>query len=108
MTATKQQVVKATLNFSVQFNVSVQATEAKWKRLTKDHRDPAEKWEDEGAFAIESFCEDLAEPLLSKHFQERLIGDPVWDSIEVKGLTGSEVQVQCLDFDGVELEEGDE
>ena len=52
MTATKQQVVKATLNFSVQFNVLVQATEAKWKRLTKDGQEPDEKWEDQGAWVI--------------------------------------------------------
>ena len=105
MTATKQQVVKATLNFSAQFNVAVQTTEAKWKRLTKDGQDPDEKWEDQAAWVIQCFCEDLAEPLLSEHFQDRLVGDPVWDSIEVKGLTGSEVQVECLDFEGVELEE---
>ena len=105
MTATKQQVVKATLNFSAQFNVSVQTTEAKWKRLTKDGQDPDEKWEDQAAWVIQCFCEDLAEPLLSEHLQNRLVGDPVWDSIEVKDLTGSEVQVEDLDFEGVELEE---
>ena len=105
MPATKQQVVKATLNFSAQFNVSVQATEARWKRLTKDGQDPDEKWEDQGAWVIQCFCEDLAEPQFSELFQQRLIADRVWDSIEVKGLFGSEVQFECLDFEGVEIEE---
>ena len=49
MTATKQQVVKATFDFSIRVQVSVQATEAKWKKLTKDYRDPDEKWEDDGS-----------------------------------------------------------
>ena len=57
MTATTTKAVKATLDFSIQVQVSVQATEAKWKKVTKEYRDPNESWADEAESVINSFVE---------------------------------------------------
>ena len=57
MTATPTKAVKATLSFDVRVQVSVQATEAKWKKLTKEYRDPDESWTDEAESVIDTFSQ---------------------------------------------------
>ena len=102
MTATTTKAVKATLFFSVQVQVSVQATEAKWKKLTKEYRDPNESWADEADSVIDSFVEYELEPVLREELETRLLADMPNDP--VFGLKTTQ-PVTSADFDGIELEE---
>ena len=103
MTATKQQVVKATLSFDVRVQVSVQATEAKWKKLTKEYRDPDEKWEDDASNCIDGFIEYDLGPVLKEELETRLLADMPTDP--VFGLKTTTPVVDDIDVEGVELEE---
>ena len=105
--ATKNpKLVKATLDFSANFKVSLQATEAKWKQLTKEYRDPDEKWEHEAECVIQLLCEGIAEETLTDLFAKRISADPVFDAIQVKGLhEAGAIEVIYCDFDGAEIEE---
>ncbi len=102
MTATTTKTVKATLSFSIQVEVSVQATEAKWKKLTKEYRDPDEKWEDEAESCINTFIECELEGVLRAELQTRLLADTPNDP--VFGLKTTKPAID-IDFEGVELEE---
>jgi|TARA_Y100000015_G_scaffold28451_1_gene27700 hypothetical protein len=105
MTATTTKAVEATLDFSIQVQVSVQATEAKWKKLTREYRLPSEKWDDEGEACINSFIEYDLGPVLKEELETRLLADMPTDPIF--GLKTTKPVVGCIDLDGVELEELD-
>ena len=99
-------LVKATLDFSATFRVPLQATESKWKQLTKESRDPDETWEEQAEWLIQFLCEEIAEETLTDLFAKRISADPVWDAIQIKGLHEADViEVTCCDLDGLELEE---
>ena len=102
MTATTTKAVKATLSFSVQVQVSVQATEAKWKKLTKEYRDPDEKWENDGETCIDTFIDCELEEVIREELQTRLLADMPNDP--VFGLKTTQ-PVTSADFEGIELEE---
>ena len=102
MSATTTKAVKATLSFSIQVQVSVQATEAKWKKLTKEYRDPNESWADEADSAIDSFIDCELEHVLTDELETRLLADMPADPVfELKATK----PVVDADFEGVELEE---
>ena len=103
MTATTTKAVKATLSFSIQVQVSVQATEAKWKKLTKEYRDPDEKWEDDAEQCIEGFIDFDLGPVLKEELETRLLADMPTDP--VFGLKTTTPVVDDIDVEGVELEE---
>ena len=103
MTATTTKAVEATLDFSIQVQVSVQATEAKWKKVTKEYRDPNESWADEAETVINTFVEYELEQVLREELQARLLADMPTDPIF--GLKTTKPVVGCIDLDGVELEE---
>ena len=108
MTATTTKAVEATLDFSIQFQISVQATEAKWKKLTRGYRLPSEKWDDEVESVISSFIEYELEELLRGELETLLLAD--MPTNKVFGLKTTKQVVDCIDLDCVELEEveGDE
>ena len=103
MTATTTKAVKATLSFSIQVQVSVQATEAKWKKLTKEYRDPNGSWADEADSVIDSFIDFDLGPVLKEELETRLLADMPTDP--VFGLKTTTPVVDDIDFEGVELEE---
>ena len=84
MTTKTTKVVKATLSFSADFQVSFQTAEAKWMQLANSQRDPNEKCEDKAELVIQCLCEDIA-VTVAELFSER-ISSPVW----VKGLLEDE------------------
>ena len=102
MTATTTKAVEATLDFSIQVQVSVQATEAKWKKVAKEYRDPNESWADEGEMCINTFIECELEQVLREELQARLLADMPTDPIF--GLKTTKPVVGCIDLDGIELE----
>ena len=103
MTATTTKAVRATLSFSIQVQVSVQATEAKWKKLTKEYRDPSESWADEADSVIDSFIDFDLGPVLKEELETRLLADMPTDP--VFGLKTTTPVVDDIDFESVELEE---
>ena len=103
MTAKTTKAVKATLTFDVRVHVSVQATQAKWKKLTKDYVDPSEPLVDQADTAIRCFCEDeLGIELKDELFHTRLAADI--SAAPLCGLEASQAQIDDIDVD-VELEE---
>ena len=102
MTATTTKAVKAALDFCIQLQVSVQATEAKWKKLTKEYRDPNESWADEAESVITTFIECEFEQVLRDELQALLLAQRPYP---VFGLKATKPVVDCIDLDGVELEE---
>ena len=103
MTATTTKAVKATLTFDVRVQVSVQATEAKWKKLTSDYVDPNEPWADQADTAIRCFCEDeLGIELNEELFHTRLAADI--PAAPLCGLKASKASIEGIDVEA-ELEE---
>ena len=103
MTATTTKAVKATLTFDVRVQVSVQATEAKWKKLTKDYVDPNEPWAEQSDTAIRCFCEDeLGIELKEELFHTRLAADI--PAAPLCGLKASQAHIDEIDV-WAELEE---
>ena len=102
MTATTAKALRATLDFSIQVQVSVQATEAKWKKLTKEYRDPNESWADEAESCIEGFIDFDLGPVLKEELETRLLAD--MPAGPIFGLKATKPVVDA-DFEGVELEE---
>ena len=106
MTATTTKAVKATLTFDVRVQVSVQATEAKWKKLTEDYVDPNEPWADQADAAIRCFCEDeLGIELNEELFHTRLAADI--PATPFCGLKASQAFIESIDIEA-ELEEVEE
>jgi len=103
MTAKTTKAVKATLTFDVLVHVSVKATQAKWKKLTKDYVDPSEPWVDQADTAIRCFCEDeLGIELKDELFHTRLAADI--PAAPLFGLKASQAHIDDIDVDA-ELEE---
>ena len=102
MTATTTKAVMATLDFSVQLQVSVQATEAKWKKLTKEYRDPNESWAAQADSVIDSFIDFDLGPVLKEELETRLLADMPTDP--VFGLKATKPVVDCIDLENIELE----
>ena len=98
MNATTTKAVKATLSFSFQVEVTVQATEAKWKKLTKEYRDPDESWADEAESVIDTFIDCELEHVLREELETRLLADMPADP--VFGLKATKPVVDA-DFEGV-------
>ncbi|QNG26995.1 hypothetical protein [Synechococcus sp. HK01-R] len=96
-------VITAHLNFNLEVQLSVQATEVKWKQLTKDYLDPEESWANQAQWIIGCFVEDeLAEGIkqtLSTRAKVDLPNDPIF------GLKATKPVVKCSDLEGFELEE---
>ena len=98
MTTKTTKVVKATLSFSADFQVSFQTVEAKWMQLANGQCDPNEKGEDEAELVIQCLCEDIA-VTVAELFSERIFS-PVW----VKGLLEDEqIEVDYCELQGVEI-----
>ena len=98
MTTKTTKVVKATLSFSADFQVSFQTAEAKWMQLANGQRDPIEKGEDEAELVIQCLCEDIA-VTVAELFSER-ISSSAW----VKGLFEDEqIEVDYCELQGVDI-----
>ena len=75
MSASTTKAIAAHLKLNVEVRLSVEATEAKWKELTKDYRDPNKKWEDEDTLVIESFIQEEMDYVLREELQARFLPD---------------------------------
>lgn len=100
MSASTTKAIAAHLKLNVEVRLSVEATEAKWKKLTKDYQDPNEKWEDEDV--INSFIEYELQEVLRDQLRERLLADLPTDP--VFGLKTTKPVFEWSEFDDYELE----
>ena len=102
MSASTTKAIAAHLKLNVEVRLSVEATEAKWKKLTKDYRDPNEKWEDEDEWVIKSFIEDELDGVFRAELIEGFLADLPTDS--VFGLKTTQPVIECSELDDCELE----
>ncbi|QBE68370.1 hypothetical protein SynWH8101_0780 [Synechococcus sp. WH 8101] len=102
MSATSK-AIAARLTFTVEVKLSVLATEAKWKKLTKDYRDPNESWASEAQSVIGCFIEEELAPKLSGELTDSV--KVVLSDDTICGLDATEPAIFCCDLEDVELEE---
>lgn len=104
MTSNKAIAAHLTFNFGVR--LSFQATEAKWRELTKDYRAPYTKWEDKAESIIHDFIEGEMEGELIEEFVTRLLADISMDFIltPIAMLKTTEPVINHAQLRGVVLE----
>ena len=103
MSASTTKAIAAHLKLNVEVRLSVEATEAKWKKLTKDYVDPNEPWAEQADTAIRCFCEDeLGIELKEELFHTRLAADI--PAAPLCGLKASQAHIDEIDV-WAELEE---
>ena len=102
MPASTTQVIAAHLTFNVEVRLSVEATEAKWKQLTKDYRDPEERWADYARDVITTFISENLDYQISDELTDRLTLDLPGHTI--CGLQASKPVIECSELDSYELE----
>ena len=100
MTSTTTKAIAAHLRFNVGIRFSVEATKAKWKKLSKIYRAPYTKWEDEDV--INRFIEYELQEVLTDQLIERLFADLPTDP--VFGLKTTKPVFEWSELDDYELE----
>ena len=102
MSTPTTQVIAAHLTFNVGVRISVEATEAKWKQLTKDYRDPEERWADYAPDVITTFISENLDYQISDELTDRLTLDLPGHTI--CGLKASKPVIEWSELDDCELE----
>ena len=101
MTSTTTKAIAAHLRFNVGIRFSVEATKAKWKKLSKDYRDPYTKWEDEAESNIRSFIQDELDDVFRAELREDLLADLPTDLFF--GLKSTKPVIEWSELDDCEL-----
>ena len=102
MTATTTKAIAAHLKFNVEVRLSVQATMAKWKKLTNDYRFPEESWPSEALDVIYRFVEQELAYEASDELTHRVTVNLPEDTI--CGLKVTKPEIESVDLDDYELE----
>lgn len=102
MSTPTTQVIAAHLTFNVEVRLSVEATEAEWKKLTKGYQDPNERWADYARDVIDTFIsEDLTYEIGHELTNSVTVGLP---KQTICGLKASNPIIEYSELDNYELE----
>ena len=88
-------------------SLTVQASNSKWKKILKDHLDPAVKWDDERELIIESYAQDMVNEEIRYVIEDvlSLIEFEDIDTLEFGRLSGAEIDCEEVSvYDNEEAE----